>query len=77
MASTNLKERVAALEDEIARLKAAMTNSRVRPWWERIAGTLPNDRVERETARLGRTYREARRSKRRKPHQPDHAGPGH
>jgi hypothetical protein len=58
MASGRLEERVAALEDELRRLKAKGEGMAVaKPWWERIAGTFENDPVYEKAMRLGRQYR--------------------
>ena len=68
MATANLEERVAALESEVARLKAALRQrgtSRTR-WWEQIAGTFADDPAHEEAMKLGREYRESLRPKSRK-----------
>ncbi len=58
MAPTRLEERVAALEQELARLKRELQESRAaKPWWERIAGTFQADPVYEEAMELGREYR--------------------
>jgi hypothetical protein len=71
MAAVPLKQRVAALEAEVARLKAKVegTTSPSTPWWEQIWGAFANDPDFEEAMRLGREYRESFRpkpSKRRK-----------
>ena len=66
MATKSLKERVAALEAEVARLKAQMEQGEKipdRPWWEQIAGTFAHDPYYEEAMRLGREYRESLRPK--------------
>ncbi len=65
MANEALKDRVAALETEVAHLKAkvdASANERT-PWWEQIAGTFANDPIYEEAMRLGREYRKSLRPK--------------
>lgn len=59
MAVKELELRVAALEAEMKRLKAAQ-NQR---WWEKISGTFDDDPTYDEAMALGRAYREAQRPK--------------
>ncbi len=61
MATTKLAERVAALEAEVARLKALVENTSgpKAPWEEQIWGTFANDPIYDEAMRLGREYRES------------------
>jgi hypothetical protein len=68
MASASLEERVQALEEELARLKAELKRGAKskQPWWEQIAGTFANDPVYEEAMQLGRKYRESLRPKPRK-----------
>lgn len=68
MATHSLKDRVASLEDEVARLKAKIeaTESIQQPWWEKIAGTFADDPIYAEAMRLGRAWRESFRAKPRK-----------
>jgi hypothetical protein len=63
MAALSLKDRVAALEAEVARLKAALERPNAAPqrWWHQIAGTFANDPIYEEAMRLGREYRESLR----------------
>ena len=65
MAPSDLEKRVAALEAEVAKLKAEATKSAVnqRPWWEEIAGTFADDPAFEEAMRLGREWRESFRPK--------------
>lgn len=70
MASAALEQRVAALENELARLKSKVEGSESgsKPWWERIAGTFENDPVYEQAMKLGREYRNSlrpRKSQRR------------
>lgn len=55
-----LEERVAALEAEVAAIKAHGENSSL-PWWKEIWGTFKNDPVYDEAMRLGREYHESLR----------------
>jgi hypothetical protein len=54
-----LEARVAALEDEVARLKRTIWQEReqTKPWWEQIAGTFAQDRMYKEAMTLGRQHR--------------------
>jgi hypothetical protein len=58
MGPARLEKRVAALEDELTRLKSWVekTNAST-PWWERIAGTFEDDPVYEKAMKLGRQYR--------------------
>jgi hypothetical protein len=69
MAKTKLEERVAALEAEVAKLKAMVQNGKASadPWTEHVWGAFANDPVYEEAMRLGREYRESLRPKARKP----------
>jgi hypothetical protein len=58
MAEKTLKERVAALEAEVARLKEKIEGPEI-PWTEKIAGTFANDPDFEEAMRLGREWRES------------------
>ncbi len=60
----SLEQRVAALEEEVAQLKAGSKKD-----WQRIVGTFANDPIYAEAMRLGRQWRESQRphgSKKRK-----------
>jgi len=62
MSSTRLEKRVAALEEEVARLKSRIESTDASaPWWERIAGTFQKDPVYEKARKLGREYRESQR----------------
>jgi hypothetical protein len=65
MASVALKDRVAALEAEVARLKVRLEGKERAglPWWEKIAGTFANDPMHEEALRYGRQWRESFRPK--------------
>jgi hypothetical protein len=59
MAALTLEERVAALEEEVARLKrerASAVEARV-PWWERRFGAFKDDPLYDEAMRLGEEFR--------------------
>ncbi len=69
MPALSLKDRVAALEAEVQRLKVIVESAPQadnRPWWDKIAGTFANDPAFEEAMRLGREYRESLRPKPRK-----------
>ena len=66
MATVELEKRVAALEAEVAKLKATIktpTEANDLPWWERIAGSFEGDPLYEEAMRLGREWRESFRPK--------------
>jgi hypothetical protein len=63
MASAELEGRVAALERELAKLKAEVRDKATpTPWWERIAGTFQDDPVYAKAMKLGRQYRRSLKS---------------
>jgi hypothetical protein len=61
MPNIDLDQRVAALEEEVAKLNAALgTASREQyPWWREIAGIFADDPAFGETMKLGRQWRES------------------
>jgi hypothetical protein len=61
MAARSLKQRVEALEEEVARLKAKVEGNTgdSEPWWQKIAGTFANDPIYEEAMRLGREWRKS------------------
>ena len=64
MTAETLEQRVAAVEQELARLKQqlqAETSPAPLPWWEQIFGTFANSEAHEEATRLGREYRESLR----------------
>lgn len=71
MATVKLADRLAALEAEVARLKAKVEGAAKSsdPWLDKIWGAFANDPIYEEAMRLGREYRESQRpqsAKRRK-----------
>lgn len=55
---TQLEERVALLEDEVAQLKGAMQSSRsTEKWWHKLTGKYADNPDFEEAMRLGREYR--------------------
>ena len=66
MNTMKLKDRVALLEAEVARLKEIVINSKEAPWWKKITGAFRGDPAVEEAMRLGREYRESLRPKFRK-----------
>jgi len=67
MAKSTIESRLAALEAEVAQLKArvAELGKSDIPWWEKIAGSFANDPTYHEAMRSGREYRDSLRPKRR------------
>ena len=65
MATVPLKQRVEALESEVARLKAKLEDGPVssKPWWDQIWGSFAGDPAFLEAMRLGRRYRQSHRPK--------------
>ena len=56
-----VEERLANLENEVARLKEARKSDQAStlPWWERIRGTFKDDPDYDEAMQLGRKWRES------------------
>ena len=63
MATSELEDRVAILETEVAQLKSsvAQNGSATQPWWERVAGSFAGDSDFEQAVQLGREYRESLR----------------
>ncbi len=59
MAAHSLEERVAVLEEEVARLKQERGKAveAAVPWWEKRFGAFQDDVAYEEAVRLGREYR--------------------
>jgi hypothetical protein len=67
MAAGSLKDRVATLEAEMARLKVRVeTIDAAQPQWKNIVGVFADDPAFTEAMRLGREYRESLRPASRK-----------
>ena len=69
MASAPLEDRVAALEAEVARLRANVEGEKqtAPDWLDRIWGSFANDPLHEEAMRLGREWRESSRPRPGKP----------
>ncbi|WP_206107729.1 hypothetical protein [Paludisphaera rhizosphaerae] len=63
MSSVPIEDRLAALERDMARLKAQVARDD-RPWWDAVAGTFADDPIYDQIVQLGREYRESLRTKR-------------
>lgn len=63
MSNTELENRIAVLEKEVAFLKKKIEKDEEakKPWWEQIAGKFANDPIYDEAMRLGREYRLSQR----------------
>ena len=60
MPSLAIEKRVAALEEELARLRNQVeASAAASPWWDRIAGTFEGDIVYERAMRIGREYRKS------------------
>ena len=76
-ASESLKDRVAALETEVARLRQQLEAATRKPDpWEKIYGSFADDPAHEEAMRLGREWRESFRPKPRKNRKAANARPG-
>ena len=63
MSQTELENRIAVLEKEVAFLKQKIEKDEKskEPWWKQIAGTFADDPAHEEAMRLGREYRLSQR----------------
>ena len=60
--TSQLEQRVAALEAEVTMLKSQLQATQTtQPWWEQIAGTFQRDPMYEEAMRLGRQSRQSLR----------------
>jgi hypothetical protein len=58
--SSQLEQRVASLEAEVATLKRKLDKlDRPIPWWDQIAGTFENDPIYEKAMQLWREYRQS------------------
>lgn len=59
MAGSSLEERVAVLEEEVARLRrlSSIADGSQVPWWEEIFGKFAGEPMFQEAMELGREYR--------------------
>jgi hypothetical protein len=59
MASVNLEERIASLEEEMREVKALLktVHDAKQPWWERHAGVFKDDPVFDAIIEAGQVYR--------------------
>lgn len=74
-----LTTRVAALEDEVARLRKTIEGEQTRavPWWERIADTFAQDPMYQEARKLGQRQRRLQRTRTSRQRSDNHAGTRH
>ena len=64
MTNTELENRIAALEAEVALLKSKVEQNGSKtevPWWEQRVGVFADDPIYDEAMRLGREYRESQK----------------
>lgn len=63
MSNTELENRIAVLEKEVAVLKQKIEKDEKakEPWWKQIVGTFADDPAHEEAMRLGREYRLSQR----------------
>jgi len=59
MTPAQLEKRVAAVEQELARLRSRLDTTAEQPWWQKIAGTFSNDPAHEEARKLGQAYRQS------------------
>jgi hypothetical protein len=73
----SLKNRLDALERELASLKARVDGKPANPWWIELFGVHKDDRLFGEAMRLGAEYRDSLRPKPRKKRAGKHVPSGH
>ena len=64
MNNTEIENRIAVLEAEVALLKSKAekkVDTNEIPWWKQIIGTFADDPAHEEAMRLGREYRESQK----------------
>lgn len=64
MTNTELENRIAALEAEVALLKSKIEKKEDKtevPWWKQHLGIFADDPAHEEAMRLGREYRESQK----------------
>jgi hypothetical protein len=66
MPKGSVEARLAALEQEVARLREILSRQQELPWWEKIVGTFANDPVYERAMKYGRAYRNSLRTGSRK-----------
>jgi hypothetical protein len=68
MVSSNLEQRVKALEQEVAQLKSRLGEQTQpeEPWWKKVTGAFRGDPAFLEAMALGRKWRESGKPKQRK-----------
>jgi hypothetical protein len=62
MTSQQLEDRLSSLEQELGQVKRILQQNlipptSVTPWWEKIAGTFPDDDAFRDAEQIGREWR--------------------
>lgn len=79
MPTEKLAARVAALENEVARLRRDLESERAqeKPWWEHIVGTFAQDRMYKEAMRLGQQQRRSNRAPTSRQRRNSNAGARH
>jgi hypothetical protein len=59
--ATTVEERLALLEEKVARLTNEPKGPPAAPWWKKIVGVYKDDPEFDEAERLGKAYRESQR----------------
>jgi hypothetical protein len=67
VSSSSVERRIAALEREVAEIKAKVgaLSQNGMPWWEKISGIFAGDEAFQKAMKLGRAYRRAQRPSRK------------